>query len=222
MVTPDGVLKVGRFVGGWAAWDGKQLADCGIKMLEAGCPLSETIWWAFYQALRSLELGLMWLDGPVDQLGTGLADDRGHWIRPASLWKPHGGWVMKPGNLETSWDGWNLMDRTVLAIATAVPLGNTHGDHGFEARNAHGQVVELSQDEYALLLHSHCRRLEDIAEDLALAAEPDDQGKPMRAFAHGRILQAARQLEAKGCIFVAKGPAQAEGEMQTAPEQSAA
>ena len=117
VVTPEGVMRPGRFAGGWSAgWDGKQLADCGVKMLEAGATLPDTIWWPFYQAIRSLELGLMWLDDPVDQIGTGLTDNRGHWIRPASLWKPHGGWLMKPGNLETSWDGWNLMDRTVLSI----------------------------------------------------------------------------------------------------------
>lgn len=223
VVTPDGVMKVGRFVGGWpAGWNGKELADCGVKMMEAGCPLSETIWWPFYQAIRSLELGLMWLDGPVDQIGSGLTDNRGHWIRPASLWKQHGGWVDRPGNLETAWDGWNLLDRTVLAVATAVPMGNCHGDAGFQARNAHGQVVERTQDEYAVLLQSHCRRLEDIAEDLALAAEPDDDGKPMRALAHGRILQAAQNLEAKGCVFTAKGPVPVEEEASAAPDQTAA
>ena len=222
VVTPDGVMRVGRFVGGWADWDGKQLADCGVKMLEAGATLPNTIWWPFYQALRSLELGLMWLDGPVDQIGTGLTDNCGHWIRPASLWKQHGDWVARPGNLETAWDGWNILDRTVLSVATAVPMGNCHGDPGFQARNARGEVVDLSQDEYSLLVHSHCRRLVDIGEDLALAAEPDDQGEPMRAFSMGRILQAAQSLEAKRCIFVAKGPAQTEEAAPAAPEQTAA
>ena len=136
VVTPDGVMKPGRFAGGWSAgWDGKALADCAVKMLEAGATLPNSIWWPFFQALRSLELGLMWLDGPVDKIGTGLTDNCGHWIRPGNLWKQHGGWVSKPGNLETAWDGWNMLDRTVLSVATAVPMGNCHGDAGFDPRD---------------------------------------------------------------------------------------
>lgn len=208
-ISPDGVMNLGSVAGGWSSvWDGKALADCGIKMLEIAptLPLSESIWWPFWEAIRSLELGTMWLDGPIEDFGTGRADKAGHWLRPAQLWPSADTFPKTARDIEWSWDGWNRMDQTVLAIATAIPLGNLHGDRGFLARNARHETIELSQDEYCLLLQSHSRRLVDISEDLALAVAPDDEGKPMRAFARGRILKAATELQAVGCIFIAKGP----------------
>lgn len=197
-VIPEGGMWIGHYVANWSLfWNGHPLADSSNFMLEGGHPIEDAIWWPFWEAIRGLELGLIWLDVPKEKVGPGVKDGGGHWIKSASLWVKDEHWGAKPGSYGKLMSG--PIEDSVSVLALATPLGNTHGDSGWMARNYRGAEVELSADAYALLCDVN---FSPIAEVVARVQQIE-----LSMFSHGRVRKATDELLEKDCIGMATTPA---------------
>ena len=191
---PEGSLLLSERLAGFACnFEMREVADLSMDMsssapeeLRSTEYLEETIKYAYWRALRCLNLGLIWMDQPPDKVKA-VKDQAGHILRPAVIWQEITEWITRPESVNQMLA--SPVRDDVLSLGLGVPLGNCYGDRGFLVRTPAGEVVEVSSDAYALMCLSSYTLLAEIAGDLqrTLALrEPE---------AHGRILAAAGELE---------------------------
>lgn len=190
-VIPEGEFWTGRILADWAVqYTGHTITDSSMVMLDRGLETAQAIWWPFWEAIRCLELGLIWFD--VADPGAGVKDGRTHFLKPASLWNTRQLDQHQRASATKYLKNGPVVSNQAL-IAMAVPLGNDHqDDRGFVAINHAQQEVELSPDAYALLCDANGTRALDIVSEL--------KRTQLMIYAHGRVLAAAEELEAKNCL----------------------